>query len=372
VRGLSALAAIALSGCGGATHSATPTTGTAAPASAAHTPAGVDLLYKAGPTPTSPDSSASRTRAAAIIRAELRGVVPAATVRVNHQAGISVFLPGVSPGAPLTREVGANGQLEFYDWEANVIGPTGRAEPAVTAVTGGPDAGSAGSGITLYEAVLRASRRPEVDRPSDTTLGNGLHGVWYLVDRRAHKVLAGPEQTRAALSGKHAAPRGSTVVHVQPGTVIVAAESPNGEPDPTLDSYYVLNDAPALSTKDITDPREAVDSGPGGSGQPSVTFNFTTAGRRIFESMTATIARRGRERSAPAQTDLQHFAIVLDNRLISVPSIDFNQYPDGVEATNGSEISGAFTTASSRVVAQLLATGGLPVELTLVSERPSP
>jgi SecD/SecF fusion protein len=364
--GLIALSAIALSGCGGATHSGQATTTTAT-----HARSGVDLLYAVAATSTSPDSSATRTRTAATLRARLQGLAPGATVRIDPHDRISVFLPGVSPGAPLTLEVGAAGALEFYDWEANVIGPGGRPAPTDATVTGGANPGGASDGITLYEAVIRASRRPQVSRPADLPLGNGSDGSWYLVDRRAQTVLAGPAAAEAALAGRHAALTGSAVVRVEPGTVIVAAESPNDQPDPTIGRYYVLNDAPALGNADITDPREAPEPQPGGTGQPSVTFGFTAAGRSAFRALTKVIARRGARLSTHGQTDLQHFAIVLDDRLISVPGIDFSQYPDGIDASDGSEISGGFAVTSAKLLARTLQGGSLPIELTLLSARPS-
>jgi hypothetical protein len=351
LRGLICLAAVALSGCGGATH-------------------GVRLVYETGPTPTSPETTATRERAAATIRARLRGIVPGATVGIDPQHRISVFLPGVSPGAPLTLEIGATGVLEFYDWEANVIGPTGRPAPTDKTVTGGLSAGSAGSGITLYNAVIRASKRPAIHRSNGAGLGSGPDGVWYLVDKGARKVLGGPAPTKAALTGGHAAAGGSAAVHVEPGTVIVQAESPNDEPDPALDSYYVLNDAPSLGNADITDPREAPLPQPGGSPEPSVTFDFTRDGGRAFQAVTKVLARRGAARSVIGHTDLQHFAIVLDDRAISIPSIDFNQLPNGIDAGNSSQI-GVFNVNAARMLAQILQTGPLPVGLTLVSARSS-
>ena len=53
--------------------------------------------------------------------------------------------------------------------------------------------------------------------------------------------------------------------------------------------------------------------------------------------------------------------------MISVPSIDFNQYPSGISASNGSEISGGFTITSAQTLAQLLQTGALPIKLQLIS-----
>lgn len=329
----------------------------------------MELVFAATATPTSPGSSAARSRTAAIIRARLRGLAPGANVRIDRQDRISVFLPGISPGAPLTQQVAGRGVLTFYDWEASVLGPAGRPAPTDETVTGGSNAGSARSGITLYAAVIRASKRAIKCR-NDATLGSAYKGVWYLLDRRAHKVLGGPALSAATLSSGHRAAPTSTPVHVQPGNVIVGGERPSGKHGSTRDGYYVLDDAPALGNRDITDPQEAVNPPPG-SGQPSVTFNFTSDGRRAFRALTKVIARRGATRSAGGKTDFQHFAIVLDDRVISVPSIDFHQYPDGVDAGTGGEIVGGFTVTSARLLAQILQTGVLPVSLTLFSERPS-
>lgn len=228
-------------------------------------------------------------------------------------------------------------------------------------------AGSAASGITLYNAVIRASKRPAIHRSTATGLGSGHDGVWYLVDKRARKVLGlgGPSPTMAALTGRHAAAAGSTVVHIQACTVIVQAESPNAAPDPALDSY-VLNDAPALSNADITNPREASLTEPGGSPQASGTFDLTRDGAKAFQAVTKVVARRGAARSVIGHTDLQHFAVVLDDRVISVPSIDFNHFPNGIDAGNTSRIAG-FPVNFARMLAQIIKTGPLPVGLTLVS-----
>ena len=51
-------------------------------------------------------------------------------------------------------------------------------------------------------------------------------------------------------------------------------------------SYYVLNDDPALKGSDITNPQQGFDEGAGGSGQPNVTFGFTGKGKGIFEKIT--------------------------------------------------------------------------------------
>ena len=69
-----------------------------------------------------------------------------------------------------------------------------------------------------------------------------------------------------------------------------------------------------------------------------------------------------------SQPNLQHLVIVLDQGVVSAPAIDFTQYPNGITASTGSEITGGFTTASARVLASLLATGPLPVALVRLTQ----
>ncbi|MCA1656965.1 MAG: hypothetical protein LC713_04545, partial [Actinobacteria bacterium] len=61
--------------------------------------------------------------------------------------------------AAAARALARPGRLVVYDWERNVIGPRGRPAPFDPRVTGGAAAGQTAS-ATLYDAVLRASRRP--------------------------------------------------------------------------------------------------------------------------------------------------------------------------------------------------------------------
>jgi SecD/SecF fusion protein len=60
---------------------------------------------------------------------------------------------------------------------------------------------------------------------------------------------------------------------------------------------------------------------------------------------------------------------VLDGQLITVPSIDYTQYPEGIDASTGSQISGGFTITSAQNLAAELRSGALPVRLVLVSRK---
>ncbi len=132
----------------------------------------------------------------------------------------------------------------------------------------------------------------------------------------------------------------------------------------------MLNDDPALTGSDITNPQQSFDEGAGESGQPNVTFGFTSSGQKIFQKVTKEVAERGQEAQLPGvskEAALQHFAVVLDGQLITTPSIDYTKYPEGIDTTTGSQISGGFTLNSAQELASELQSGALPIKLALIS-----
>ena len=137
---------------------------------------------------------------------------------------------------------------------------------------------------------------------------------------------------------------------------------PIGDPNA---QFFVLKDDVALRSSDITNPQQITDSN---SGIPDITFGFSSKGKSEFQKVTAQIARRGALVSGLGQTLNQHFAVALDNQLITVPYIDYKQYPDGINGDNGADISGSFTIASAQDLANELRLGALPLNLKLICD----
>ncbi|MBX5440070.1 MAG: protein translocase subunit SecD, partial [Solirubrobacteraceae bacterium] len=333
---------------------------------------GVELIYEAKPTKQSEVTPEAINRAIDIMRERVDqfGVAEPEIQRFGGQQ-IQVSLPDVQNAERAQQQVGRVAQLFFYDWEPNVMGPGCRPDPTNAQVTGGPQAGNPTYGISLYEAVRRAAQCPARNPDSATH-----EGRWYLLDTKNEKVVAGPEEKREDLfvDLPYTEPQeGQEVVEVKPGTVIVRAESPDSDDENATkpDRWYVLNDDPALLGTDIKDPEQNFDNGPGGTGAPIVTFDFTKRGRDIWQQVTREIAQRGQANQVPGADPLasaQHFAIVLDDELISVPYIDYQQNPDGIDGANGSQIQGGFTIQSAQNLADLLRTGALPIKLELISQ----
>jgi SecD/SecF fusion protein len=357
---------------------------------------GVELVYEGKPTAQSKVDPESLERAIDIMRKRV-DQLGVAQPEIQRSGGreIDVALPDVSNASRAQDEVGKTAQLQFYDWEKNVIGVDGNPAPTEATVTGGADAGAAQFGLPEYQAVLRAAKRPAILRHSGTTWDwrtgctpqqvNGcIYGSWYLLDTKHETVLCSggkpfcaPAETQQNLyADNYKPPAGAKVkaVRVNPGTVLVQARPTEGAAgkvtQPSPNSWYVLDDNVALTGADITHPQQSFQEGAGATGQPDVNFGFTSHGREVFQRVTKEIAHRGQEAQLPGvgkEAALQHFAIVLDGQLITTPSIDYTRYPEGIDASNGSEITGGFTITSAQNLANELQSGALPIKLVLIS-----
>ena len=355
---------------------------------------GVELVYQGKPTAQSKVDAESLNRAIDIMRKRVDQLgVAQPEIQRSGADEIDVALPNVSNASRAQEQVGKTAQLFFYDWEPNVIGADGKPAPTEPTVTGGASAGAVQFGLVEYQAVLRAAKRPAILRATDTTLAPGctpqqaggcIYGSWYLLDTKHEtmlcsggKAICAPEETEQNLyADKYKPPTGAKVeaVRVNPGTVVVQArpeESASGKVvRASPNSWYVLNDSPVLTGADVRNPQQGFEEGGGGSGAPNVTFGFSSHGQSVFQRLTKEIARRGQEAQLPGvgkEAAQQHFAVVLDGQLITSPSIDYTRYPEGIDPTNGSEISGGFTITSAQNLASELQSGSLPIKLSLIS-----
>jgi SecD/SecF fusion protein len=330
---------------------------------------GVSLIYQAKPTKQSQVTGDAIDRSLDIMRKRVDQLgVAEPEIQRSGPDQIDVSLPDVKNADEAAQQVGTTAQMWFYDWEGSVLGPDCKSHPEDPQVTGGASAGSEASALSQYDAVSRGARCPRTDTGTESS-GNKL----YLVDKKAKKVLAGPEETEVDLrrdaQTKKLPFNREQIVTVPQGVVLVRAEQPDAKAKP-LDRWYVLKDQPVLNGTKIKNPEQNFDNGPGESGAPNVTFEFTGGGASIWEKFTRKLSQRGQESSLSlggGDAANQHFAIALDNELISVPQIDYKQYPDGIDPSGGSRISGGFTIETAQRLANLLKTGALPIKLQLIS-----
>ncbi len=129
-------------------------------------------------------------------------------------------------------------------------------------------------------------------------------------------------------------------------------------------------EGPAADHRRRPDPGQTrADTDPS-NGEPVVLIQLEKRGQLAFLRVTAAEAKRGkklwiRAGRLDAATHFQHFAIAIDGRIVSAPSIDFQQYPNGISAANGTQITGLHGTPDAKGLALLLKSGTLPVRFTV-------
>ncbi len=269
---------------------------------------------------------------------------------------IVIQLPGVTDASRAAELVGQTAQLEFYDLEADVSGPSVDAQ-------GFPVAND-----RLLPLLSSQSARLETVDAKE----------WYLYSED-RTLLAGPVSTQEELLTDLAldeAPEGATfyglpedriILTCGPGAVVCpgVAEAP-----PTRTYYYLFkfqpddidNPIPELTGADLERGGTRADFGQ--ANQPIVTLEFTDRGGDKFHDITRELAQRGQFRTNQFNSEvpiLQHFAIVLDGEIRSFPTIDFNENPDGI-AGGRAQITGLDSFDEAENLELVLRSGALPVE----------
>ncbi len=335
---------------------------------------GSQLVYKASPTQQQPIVDADAMQRVIDLMQERVNEfgVAEAEVLQSGQDQIEVNVPGVSDAGRLADQVGSTAQLFFYDWEANILDEDCKTDADVNANTRSPI-------NTLYAAVTQASKCKDVGvgKGSDPLAADSPGGEsqaaaeprFYVFNKQNRKPLADGQtfdtrqQALDALSDEERASNPEVIE--LPAGVLVLREQRADADSPKPDRWWVVQDRPSLSGTDIKSPEQSVNP----SGQPNVTFNFTDQGRDAFQAVTRRVAERGVDNAfgQDPQATSQHFAIALDDELVSAPLIDWRQNPDGIDGSTGAEISGSFTIQSAQDLAKILKIGALPLELKEVS-----
>ena len=135
-------------------------------------------------------------------------------------------------------------------------------------------------------------------------------------------------------------PEDAAAGRIPPGSELLQSDEP-------YDSHgVVVKKRVDVSGDMLTDARPSFDQ----NGRPDITFRFNGVGSRRFAEVT--------------QANLQkRFAIVLDNRVISAPTIQ------GAILGGSGEITGNFTQESATEISNLLRSGALPAPLKVEEQR---
>jgi hypothetical protein len=226
--------------------------------------------------------------------------------------------------APVTRR--DPGRLAFYDWEADVL--TAAGTPVV-------------NGLRDRDGSAMLISQGSGSDPPGTIGGLPLRAAMKLA--AVQRPIAGARPSQRLVRG---VPRGWTVL---------AGEDPSTQ-------YFVLRDREALSRSDITDSYLTVD----GSGRPAIGIRFTPHGARALQRLTAEVARRGAMLSTPKLAVNQHFAVVLDGKLLSVVYVNCHFYRLGIPASEATDIGGGFSPTTADQLAKEIGAPPLRADLQLL------
>jgi SecD/SecF fusion protein len=272
-------------------------------------------------------------------------------IRTQGADQIVIELPGVKNPEAAAQIIGKTAQLELYDLETSLAGPS-------VSLDGAPV-----EHASLYQllAAVQSQVKP------------GKSDAYYVVDGKTKRLVAGPFQTAEQASGALHARKGRQLFAVPSGMVVVTCgqnavvcPGANGAGvQPTQTYYYLFKyrppTVPQMTGKDLKN--AAADFDPQ-TGQPIVTMDFTHSGGKKFQEITAQEWTRGRIKNAP-----QHFAIVLDREIRTFPQIDYTDGSlSGGIGGGRAQIEGLQSIGEAKDIAIVLQTGALPYNFKTLSQ----
>ena len=325
---------------------------------------GVELVLKAVPPKGEEITDENLDLAIEVIRNRVDALgVAEPEIRQQGEDQISIQLPGVDDPDKAAELIGKTAQLWLFDVNENTLDPT-RDENGFPIPSGNQ--------FQLLKELQPRTKRGEIPE-------------YYLVDPKAKKVIAGPEDSQARIrqayrtrTGK-ALPKQFEIWGIPEKTIILTCGvgeryCPGVNEAPPQKNYYYLfrfdpqnkeNPVPEMTGADLKldGTRQDFSQTQG----PIVLMEFTGDGGDKFHDVTRDIAQRGQLLSGQVGKDraLQGFAIVLDREIKSAPTIDWDQNPDGI-AGGSAEITGIGDTGEAQDLALVLRSGALPYEFEQV------
>jgi SecD/SecF fusion protein len=314
---------------------------------------GLEVTLQAVPPPNRTLTGEDLDRSVDIMRNRVDKLgVAEPEIRKQGSDQIVIQLPGVKDPEAAAKIIGTTAQLELYDLETSVTGPS--SQPTISGKVPVEHA-------SLYELLAKVQ----------TQSGEEASDAYYIVNPKTRRVVAGPfgsEEEALGRDGKLPAgrelfevPKGMVVITCG-GTAVVCPGGPQGSgvaPDRTY--YYLFRydppNVPQMTGEDLKLSGTRADFDPQTS-LPIVTMEFTGAGSDKFEKITAAEYSRGLIRKAP-----QHFAIVLDREIKTFPQIDYTDRTLAGGIGGGrAQIEGLDSFGEAKDIAIVLQTGALPVK----------
>jgi SecD/SecF fusion protein len=329
---------------------------------------GLEVVLKAQPPKGQKLDSSALDRSVSIMRSRVDKLgVAEPEIRKQGSDQIVIELAGVHDPGRAAEIIGKTAQLELYDLETSLTGPS------ITA-TGTPQ-----ETTNLYGLLKAVQSQAKTGEPEA-----------YYAFGKAKQKPAGPAQTRAgALQlAKQARFKPPVTVLAQPHNMLVITCSStevtcpgnapsNGNnigPPPDGTTYYFLVEhdknkdgccdvkgVPQMTGSDLKLSGTRQDFDPT-TNEPVVLMQFTGSGSDKFRKVTAEEYQRGHNRGGVPQ----HFAIVLDREIRSFPQIDPSKSDLAGGISGNAQITGMASLGEAKDLALVLQTGALPVNFVQI------
>src|SRR5215207_6536035 len=321
---------------------------------------GLEVVLKAVPPKNKSCDASCMDRSISIMRSRIDKLgVAEPEIRKQGKNQIVIQLAGVHDAGKAAGIIGKTAQLQFFDLEADVTGPSTDGAGRVVATD---------SLYQLLNAVKADAKKQVAAGPEET---------------RA-KLLQSTTKGRLKLRGK--VPKGFVVLASPAKTTVVSCLVSTGCPGVSTGAtgstvFYLFKYQPDNPTDPIPEATggdlklSAISAEIGSAGQGNVVrLGFTGEGADKFHDITREEAIRGSAAANAAgqgsandlntiNTYAQHFAIVLDGELKSTPYINYKENPDGIDPTGtGAEVSNIASFGEAKDLALVLQTGALPVK----------
>jgi SecD/SecF fusion protein len=338
---------------------------------------GLEVVLQAVPPKNHVLTSDDMTRSIDIMQSRVDKIgVASPEIRKQGSNQIVIQLAGVHNAAKAAELIGKTAQLQLFDLQADVTGPSAGLNGQVVATP------------SLYGLLNQVQKQAAKGAPQ----------AYYLFRNKAvtrslqakpkkatttvrHSLLQGPANTLAQLLGPYGGkvPPGTQVMKVPAHQLVVSCPAATGCPGATAATgtfYYLMKyfpdrqtgagPIPEMTGADLVLGGTRADFGTGGG--PVVLLQFTNHGAKEFHKVTQAEAQRGAlAYQAAGQTGdylnfTQNFAIVLDGQLESTPYIDFKKLPDGITGNNAEiDLPPSAPFSEAKNLALVLQTGALPV-----------
>jgi SecD/SecF fusion protein len=354
---------------------------------------GLEVVLKAVPPKGHKLTSEDLDRSVSIMQDRINRLgVSEPEIRKQGSDQIVIQLAGVHDPAAAAKLIGKTAQLQLYDFESDITGPSVDAngnpvaQPTLYGLLAQVQKQAAKGSPEAYYLFRNKTRTTTTQKKTTVTKNGKKTTVLKPVKttKVTHKLIQGPANTKVALlkpyGGSQPAgtqimlvPANRTVVNCLATTGCLGAGAAGTSPSGTY--YYLLkyypdrkaNAIPEMTGGDLVLSGTRADFGQ--NNQPIVTLQFTGHGSRVFERITRDEWERGKRNYALAGSPagqalnyVQHFAIVLDGELKSTPYIDFTNSSLQSGIAGNAEIDlGGGSFQEAKDLALVLQTGALPV-----------